>query len=162
MSVWLALLIVTGSSFSGTLERVGSGSISIRLADRRVIDALLPNTPPLEAEAIAAQYNMGDRVEVDCKPVPQVWEEGTSRYQTLEVTAIRLVRRPSAEELAQILETLPSREGKNLLKRPEAASAARPVPVTDGNAPGGRQLEQARKVNLDYAANMPNFVADEI
>ena len=174
MSVWLALLIViggvtggvTGSSFSGALERVGSGSISIRLADRRVIDALLPNTPPLEAEAIATQYNMGDRVEVDCKPIPPVWEEGTSRYQSLEVTAMRLVRRPSAKELAKMLETVPFREGKNLLKRPEAeavaAAAARPVQATDENAPGGRELEQARRVNLEYAANMPNFVADEI
>jgi hypothetical protein len=160
MSVWLALLIVTGSSFSGSLERVGSGSISIRLSDRRVIDALLPNTPPLEAEAIASQYNMGDRVEVECKPIAPVWEEGTSRYQTLEVTAMRLLRRPSAEELAKMMETVLFREGKNLLKRPEAA--ARPVQVTDVNAPGGRQLAQARRVNLEYAANMPNFVADEI
>src|ERR1022692_1121680 len=109
MSVWLALLIVTGSSFSGDLERVGSGSISIRLADRRVIDAMLPNTPPLEAEAIATQYNMGDRVEVDCKPIQPVWEEGTSRYQSLEVTAMRLVRHPSSEELAKMLETIPFR-----------------------------------------------------
>jgi hypothetical protein len=59
-----------------------------------------------------------------------------------------------------MLETIPFHEGKNLLKRPEAAG--RPVPVTDGNAPGGRLLEQARRVNLEYAANMPNFVADEI
>src|SRR5580693_5454154 len=162
MSVWLALLIVTGSSFSGTLERVGSGSISIRLADRRVIDALLPNTPPLEAEAIAARYNLGDRVEIDCQPVPPVWEEGTSRYQSLEVTAMRLVRRASAEELAKMLEAIPFREGKNLLKSPEADAAPRAVPATDVNAPGGRELEQARRINLEYAANLPNFVADEI
>jgi hypothetical protein len=162
MSAWLALLIVTGSSFSGALERVGSGSISIRLADRRVIDAMLPNTPPLEAEAIATQYNMGDRVEVDCKPIQPVWEEGTSRYQSLEVTAMRLVRHPSSEELAKMLETIPFREGKNLLMRPEAAATARPVQVTDVDAPGGRQLAQARRVNLEYAANLPNFVADEI
>jgi hypothetical protein len=166
MSLWLALLIVTGgltgSSFSGALERVGSGSISIRLADRRVIDAMLPNTPPLEAEMIAAHYNMGDRVEVQCIPIQPVWEEGTSRYQSLEVTSMRLVRHPSAEELAKMAETIPFREGKNLLKSPETAAAVHPVPVTDVNAPGGRQLEQARRVNLEYAANMPNFVADEI
>lgn len=161
MSAWFALLMVTGSSFSGVLERVGSGSISIRLADRRVIDALLPNTPPLEAEVIAAQYNMGDRVEVTCKPIRPVWEEGTSRFQSLQVTAMRLVRPPSSEELAKMLETIPFREGKNLLKRPEWATP-RPVPVTDVDAPGGRELAQARRVNLEYAANMPNFVADEI
>src|SRR2546421_9862019 len=127
MGVWLALLIVTDSSFSGVLERVGSGSISIRLADRRVIDAMLSNTPPLEAEAIAVQYSMGDRVEVNCKRIQPVWEEGTSRYQFLKVTAMRLVRRSSSEELAKMLETIPFREGKNLLKRPGDHAAARPI-----------------------------------
>lgn len=60
-----------------------------------------------------------------------------------------------------MLESIPFREGKNLLKRPEAAATARPLDV-DLNAPGARELEQARRVNLEYAANMPNFVADEI
>jgi hypothetical protein len=36
-----------------------------------------------------------------------------------------------------------------------------PVQVTDLNAPGGRELAHARRINLEYAANMPNFVADE-
>src|SRR5205823_7587767 len=45
---------------------------------------------------------------------------------------------------------------------PGDPAAARPVQVTDVNAPGGRQLAQARRVNLQYAANLPNFVADEI
>jgi hypothetical protein len=162
MNVWLALLLLmTGSSFSGALERVGGSSISIRLGDRRVIDAMLPNAPPLEAQAIVAQYNLGDFVEIDCRHIQPVWEEGTSHYQSLEVTAMRLVRRPSAEELAKMQETIPFREGKNLLPRREAAAEARPVHVPDGDAPGGRQLAQARRVNLEYAANMPNFVADE-
>ena len=122
-SIWLCLLadflvllpglaFAAGSSFSGSLERVGSGSISLRLADRRVIDALLPNTPPLEAATVAAQYSRGDRVEVTCRQVRPVWEEGTSRYQSLEVTAIRLVARPSPQELATMIATVPFREGK--------------------------------------------------
>src|ERR1700693_3945517 len=100
MSMWLYLLnplLVlqpalgsdTGSSFSGSLERVGNGSISVRLADRRVIGAMLPTTPPVEARAIAAEYRMGDQVEVTLKAIQPVWEEGTSRYQSLEVMAIQ-------------------------------------------------------------------------
>ena len=49
-------------SFTGTLERVGDQSISVKLADRRVIDAMLPGTPDLRASAIAAQYRFGDEV----------------------------------------------------------------------------------------------------
>lgn len=109
---------------------------------------------------MAAQYSVGDQLEVTCKPIQPVWEEATSRYQSLEVTAIRFMRRPSPEELSKILETVPFREGKNLLKRPGAAVDP-PIRVDDSNAPGGRELAHARRVNLEYAANMPNFVADE-
>lgn len=141
------------------LERVGEGSISIRLADRRVIDAMLPDTPPLDAATVAARYSLGDQVEVTFNSIQPVWEQSTARYQTLEVTALRLIRKPPPEELSKILEAVPFREGKNLLKRPEAA-ASEPV-HDDPNAPGGRELAHARQVNLDYAAHMPNFVADE-
>ena len=58
-----------------------------------------------------------------------------------------------------MLEAKP-REGKNLLQRP-AWSASTPSRVADPDAPGSRELEHARRVNLEYAANMPNFVADE-
>jgi hypothetical protein len=172
MSIWLRLFapllvlrpglgFVTGSSFSGSLERVGNGSISIRLADHRVIDAMLGSVPPLDATSVVAQYSMGDQVEVTCKPIQPVWEEATSRYQSLQVTAIRLIRRPSPEELSKILAVVPFQEGKNLLKRPGASPVSPPIQVADLNAPGGRELAHARLVNLEYAANMPNFVADE-
>jgi hypothetical protein len=147
-------------SFTGNLERVGDQSISVKLADRRVIDAMLPNTSSLGASAVAAQYRMGDEVEITCKSIQPVWEAATSRFQSLEVTAIRFVRRPSPEEVARLLEAR-SREGKNLLRRPTVALAA-PNRVPDPNAPGAKELEHARRINLDYAANMPNFVADEI
>src|SRR5580693_5074592 len=125
---WLAALLVwqpvrgfeAGISFTGGLERVGDQSISIKLADRRVIDAMLPNTPALGASAIAAQYSMGDEVEIGCKPIRPVWEAATSRFQSLEVTAIRFLRRPSPEEVSNLLEARP-REGKNLLLRPRLA-----------------------------------------
>ncbi|HEY6341261.1 MAG TPA: hypothetical protein VIY49_07200 [Bryobacteraceae bacterium] len=170
MSIWLRLFapllvlrpglgFVTGSSFSGSLERVGNGSISVRLVDHRVIDAMLPNTPPLDATSVVAQYSMGDQVEVTCKPIQPVWEEATSRYQSLQVTAIRLIRRPAPEELSKILAVVPFQEGKNLLKRPVAVSP--PIQIADLKAPGGKELAHARQVNLEYAASMPNFVADE-
>src|SRR5580693_216608 len=109
-----------GMSFTGSLERVGDQSMSIKLADRRVIDAMLPNTPGLEASALAAQYSMGDEVEIGCNPIQPVWEAATSRFQSLEVTAIRFLRRPSPEEVSNLLEARP-REGKNLLLRPRLA-----------------------------------------
>ncbi len=147
-------------SFTGGLERVGDQSISVKLPDRRVIDAMLPNAPPLASPAVAAQYKMGDQVEITCKPIPPVWEAATSRFQSLEVTAMRFVRRPAPEEVLGMLEAK-SREGKNLLQRP-AVPVTAPDRAADSGAPGGRKLEHARSVNLDYAANMPNFVADEI
>jgi hypothetical protein len=149
-----------GMSFTGSLERVGDQSISVKLADRRVIDAMLSTAPALGASAIAAQYRMGDEVEIGCRPIQPVWEAATSRLQSLEVTAIRFLRRPSPEEVSSLLEARP-REGKNLLQRPTPA-----VPTanraTDPDAPGSSELEHARRINLAYAANMPNFVADEI
>jgi len=147
-------------SFSGGLERVGDGSVSIRLADRRIIDALLPKTPGLDAAALVARYRMDDQVEITCQPIPPVWEQSTARYQSLEMTAIRLIQRPSPEELAKLLAGVPFREGKNLLPRPPAAPPA-PSQGPGLDAPGGRELALARQVNLEYAENMPNFVADE-
>lgn len=163
-SLWLLLVACWGSAadvtFSGCLERAGDQSISIQLADHRVICALLPDAAPLSAAAVAEQYRMGDQVEIRCKPIQPVWEKGTSRYQYLEVTAMRLVDRPSPEKLAQILDAVPFREGENLLARPDsAASVSHKANVLSG--PGSQEFERARRVNLDYVANMPNFVADE-
>ena len=122
MGMWLFLLATllvlqpgrgfeSGMSFTGSLERVGDHSVSTKLADRRVIDAMLPATPSLKASAIAAQYIMGDEVEITCKPIQPVWEEATSRFQSLEVNAIRFLRRPSPEEVSDRLGAKP-REGR--------------------------------------------------
>ncbi len=119
---------------------------------------MLPKTAALAASALAAKYSMGDEVEIRCEEIQPVWEAATSRFQSLEVTALRLVRRPSPEEVSKLLEAK-AREGKNLLQRPTAARA--PASKRVSNA-GGKELEHARQINLEYAANMPNFVADEI
>jgi hypothetical protein len=143
--------------------RVGLESISIKLADRRVIDARLPNRPSLRAGTIAAQYGMGDQVRVTCRSIRPVWEESTSRYQYLEVTGLRLVRRLSPEELSQMLALPPFREGENLLTRPNTSAPPTGLDVRRAVAGDGSdtKLEHAREVNLGYASNMPNFVADE-
>jgi hypothetical protein len=60
--------------FSGRLERVRTGSISVRLDDGRVIDAVLPDTADLAAGVIAAQYNLADRVQVVCQPVKPFYD----------------------------------------------------------------------------------------
>ena len=169
MAVWLFLLasllllpgrgFQAGMSFTGALERVGDQSISVKLADRKVIDAMLPNTPALGSTAIAAQYKMGDEVEIQCSPIEPVWEEATSRFQSLEIRAIRFLRRPSPEQVSHLVDTRPL-EGKNLLRRPSVA-ASMPNRPTDSDAPGSRELEEVRRINLKYAATMPNFVADE-
>src|ERR1700744_302756 len=91
-------------TFTGSMERVGEHSVSIKLADRRVIDAMLPNTSALAAAALAARYSMGDEVEIRCKPIQPVWEAATSRLQSLEVTSVRFLRRPSPERVSAMLE----------------------------------------------------------
>jgi hypothetical protein len=165
---WMPLVLVfqpcgglaADLNFSGSLQRVGHQSVSVRLADRRVIDARLPNTALLTAEKIAAQYKMGDQVEIACKPIQPVWEEETARLQSLELTRLRFLREARPDELAQIPAPRSSSENVNLLSRPTAATSKIPdSPATNAVADG--KLEHAREVNLEYASNMPNFVADE-
>jgi hypothetical protein len=146
-------------SFAGRLERVGNQSISIRLTDRRVICALLPKTPMLSPEALAVQYRTGDQVKITCKPIQPVWERGTSRLQYLEVTAIQLLGRPSAGQLAEILSERLFREGENLLDPDSVATA--PIGDSRLSGPGSDELEHARETNLQYVSHLPNFVADE-
>lgn len=171
MRLWLTLLflfhpcfaLAADVIFSGSLERVGHESISVRLDDRRVVDARLPkNAARLSAEAIAARYHMGDQVQITGKPIPQVWEEETSRYQFLELTKLLFLRPPSPAELSTILEVPSAREEVNLLTRPKAPPNPAPTDVLESSESATHQeLEHAREVNLEYAASMPNFVADE-
>ncbi len=148
----------TGIVFSGGLESVSSESIAIRLPDRRVICARLPATAKLSGEALASQYQMGDQVEISCQTIQPVWEKSTSRFQYLEVTAVRLLQRPPAAKLAESLSGIPFREGENLLELPLL-----PVPSAGNrfSGPGSDEFEQARKVTLQYASHLPNFIADE-
>jgi hypothetical protein len=166
---WMPLVLVlqpcggwaADLNFSGSLQRVGHQSISLRLADRRVIDARLPNTARFTAAKLATQYKMGDRVEIACKPIQPVYEEETTRLQSLELTRLRFLREPRPEELSQIPAPWPWSEEVNLLSRSPVAAPKLPD-STPTKAVADGKLEHAREVNLEYASNMPNFVADEI
>jgi hypothetical protein len=145
--------------FSGNLERVGEHSISVKLKDRRVIDAMLPASEGIASESRSGKYSMGDEVEIVCRPIEPVWEEATGRVQSIELISMRLLRKASLQEVRNMLEARP-REGFNLLERPEGAEPEHARVYLKG--PGAQELERARKVNLDYLTRTPNFVADEI
>jgi hypothetical protein len=146
----------TDASVTGSLESLGQDAIAIRLSDRRVICARLPDlSAALSAKVLAAQYRMGDQVEMSYQPIQPAFQQSTSRLQYLEVTAIRLVERPKADNLAALLSGRLFHEGENLLERPVPATAI------DAEAPAGDDFAHARRVNLAYVANLPNFIADE-
>jgi hypothetical protein len=148
--------------FSGTLIRVGPESISIQLADRRVIDAKLPNTRLLTAGALTSKYEMGDQVEIACKTIEPYWEEDASRFQYLELAKLRFLRQATVGELSSLSLISIGREAPNLLTMPKAAvPALKPPEPPRMNAEASEKLNHAREVNLEYVAHMPNFVADE-
>jgi hypothetical protein len=146
--------------FSGSLQRVGRESMTVRLNDGTLVDAVLPNRSGLTAETLASRYNLGDQIQITCQQIRPVWEEAATRSQDLELTKLRLLRPASPEELSKVLATRPWRGEPNLLARPASAVAAdlrRGMPPA---APDAR-LDHVREVNLSYVSNMPNFVADE-
>ena len=143
------------ASVAGYLESLGEDSVAVRLNDRRVICARLPASAALSAKALTTQYRMGDQVEVSYQPIQPEFQQSTSRIQYLEVTAIRLIDRPSAEKLAGMLSGRLFHEGENLLERPVPAAAV------EADAPAGEEFAHARRVNLAYASHLPNFIADE-
>jgi hypothetical protein len=139
----------------GALERLADGSIFIRLADGRLIDARLPHTADLAAESIAAHYSLADQVEITCKPIHAVYNQEMALHQHLELQKLKRLRPASPEERAQVLEHLARERGANLLK--DSGAPFRP----DTSAEAGALLAHVRQVNLEFVANLPNFVADE-
>lgn len=76
----------------------------------------------------------GDTVRMECKRIRPFWDQDASRYRFLEVVDIELLRHGAPERAQRF--TAP--EG-----------AADPT------------LDRAREVNLLYASQLPNYVADE-
>ena len=137
--------------FSGSLERVTPGFISVLLADSRLIHAVLPKKGDLSAAAIAAHYNLGDQVQMGCKAISTVYDRAAALHLHLGLKSLRALRPASPQELAQVVALLSWQRGENLLKQPEAPAAA----IQAG------ELERVRQANLEYAWKLPNFVADE-
>ncbi|HKD07067.1 MAG TPA: hypothetical protein VKB79_14280 [Bryobacteraceae bacterium] len=132
----------------------------MKLRDRRVVDAMLPDSADLAPSALTAAYSMGDEVEIVCRQIQPQWEEATSRVQSLEVVSMRLLRKLSPAEVRGLLEARP-REGINLLQGSESPGFEQTRSETPATQ-GSRELEHARSVNLAQLAHMPNFVADEV
>ena len=130
--------------FSGSLERVTHTSITIRLADGLIVDAVLP-------AAFAVPYHLADQVEIACTPVKTVYDAPAGLHYHLQLKSLRLLRPISPQGQAAMIESLSWQPGENLLQ-PARAPATTAEPS---------QLDRVREVNLDYVAKVPNFVADE-
>jgi hypothetical protein len=138
-------------------------SITVLLADGRLIDAKLPAGAALSASALAAKYGFADQVTIECKTIPEFWDAAANLPRSLELQSIRFLRKPESKELSRAVQSPDWRRPGNLLRPPADAAAAAPAPPHAGVSSGRYQalLEKARTVNLDRAAHLPNFVADE-
>jgi hypothetical protein len=130
--------------FTGSLERVAHASITIRLADGLIVDAVLP-------AAVAVPYHLADQVEIACAPAKTVYDAPAGLHYHLQLKSLRLLRPASPQEQAAMIESLSWQPGEDLLQPPRA-----PVPTAEPS-----QLDRVREVNLDYVAKLPDFVADE-
>jgi len=130
--------------FTGSLERVTHASVTIRLADGLIVDAVLP-------AAIAVPYHLADQVQIACVPVKTVYDASADLHYHLRLKSLRLLRPASPQEQAAKIDSLSWQPGENLLQPSRA-----PVPTAE--PPG---LDRVRQVNLDYVSKLPDFVADE-
>ncbi len=92
MNKYWALLVVVSLPVSakdvvlaGRLEGVTRTSISIRMADGRAVDAVLP-------AGIAGPYSAADQVEITCAPAKTVYDAQAALHFHLLVKSLRLVR----------------------------------------------------------------------
>jgi hypothetical protein len=130
--------------FSGSLERVTHTSITIRLADGLIVDAVLP-------AAFAVPYHLADQVEIACTPVKTTYDAPAGLHYHLRLKSLRLLRPTSPQEQAAMIESLSWQPGENLLQ-----PGRFPAPTVEAS-----QLNRVSEVNLDYVAKLPDFVADE-
>lgn len=120
---------------SSAADRIFTGGLE--RVGRSSISILMADGLRLDAvlpTGLAAPYDFGDKVEITCVPVKTVYLAETGIHYELQVKSLRLVQAATAAERA--LATVAS------------------DPQFD--------LDRVRRVNLDYAKRLPNFVADEI
>ena len=144
--------------YSGSLVQVAPGSISIRLYDGRIVEVRLPKNGNLSSGPISSQYNLADQVEITCKSIDPFLDTRTDHYFVLELKKLRLLRATSPDELLRVRATLSWKKGENLLTIPPQDVEKRGQKLSVGDSAA---LGRVRKVNLEEAANMPDFIADE-
>lgn len=143
-------------------------SITVLLADGRLIDAKLPDSASLSSSALVAKLVFGDQVTIDCKSIPPVWDNVENMPRSLELQTLRFLREADPQEMMRAIQNPDGRRPGNLLHLPPGAA---PPPVKPPAAPAASGsgdpadpiavLEKARTVNLDRASHLPNFIADE-
>jgi len=144
-------------------------SITVLLPDGRLIDAKLPAGEALSSSVLVAKLVFGDQVTIDCISIPQFWDEAANPPLSLELRTLRFLRRAKPGEMTRAIQSPDWRRPGNLLHPPpgDVPPPAKPMPApaaslsdnTSGNPLA--MLEKARAVNLDRAAHLPNFMADE-
>jgi hypothetical protein len=167
---WLSVLLIgvfltraAPSAFAddlvttGNLRFVAATFMTLRLADGRVIDARLPRKGPLAAASLVAQYRLGDRVQIVCKPIRPDFDEAANRSHQLELAHVEYVRGPTPDELRDVRRSLSWQPGENLLK-PSLLLVAEPTLSTPASPAG---FEAIRTVNLARIEAFPSFLADE-
>jgi len=166
--------------FTGSLEAVTHHTVSIRLADGRIVDARIPDGAELSAQSLFLKYRMGDVVQIKGHVVPvagnerdgyfPLVDEETGIGRNLDLEQISLVRTPSSDELANALSSRSRMVKGNLLADPTRPGETPDVSLKTLtrpaiNGPSGKQgadavLERTRTLVHQYLAALPNFVAD--
>ncbi len=151
-----------GAVFSGALERVRQGSISVRLADGMLVEAMLPPSADLSAAAIASRYHLADHVQIECARTRTIrddpWDPEAQLHMRFTVKKIQLVRGATRQEQTGESAQLSWRAGPNLLRLPGSTAATTSAPAKAAVA----DIERMRQVSLDRVSKMPDFVADEM
>ncbi len=158
----------TKVTFSGELQRVTDLSISIRLADGRIIEARDTATRgDLSPRSLARRYAVGDRVTIDCVRIGGAYAPLIGRSLYLDLKKLQFARGPSREERAKALTSRAWRQSPNLLRTDPPWQPPLAESQPDGLSAAGTHkepatLEQLRSHILEFVSGMPNFVADEV
>lgn len=160
---WLVLASIAQGrrlepTFSGGLMRVTDGSISVRLADGRIIAVRnRARHGELSPRALAERYTVGDQVQITCREISDWFYPPINQPLSLELRKLVPLGKASGERLAKELESPEWRWTPNLLPTPKQQAA---------NGDGAvyrvsERLARLRSRMLEFTARMPNFVADE-
>jgi len=169
----LALVAATGfaqdSTYTGSLERVMENSVTILLTDGRLVDARLPGRKGLTGAELVAQFSLADHVKVDYKRIPYFRDPITQLPCMFELARIKFLRKATPEEFLIASKNADWRVPGNLLAVSSNGKTLETRPPSIPNNAGAEPLagtaltlDRIREVNLQRAAHLPNFIADEV